>query len=102
MRAKALTIVALRAQRLMRLVRGRSGAQRRELPIELGKRARQLFLASVVLGVFQLAAELSAREPERLRAAQLLRVLLALPACAARTLFLALVHPFLNTILRVD
>ena len=79
-----------------------SGAQRCDLPFELGQRVRQLLPARVVSGRLKLPAELGVRQPERFDMPDLLGITVGLVARAARALLFAFVHAFLNPVLRVD
>jgi hypothetical protein len=83
-------------------VRGASGTHGGQLTIELSQGAGQLLLASVVLRLDELPAQFRVRQSQRLRPAEPLGVLFRLAHGAARALFFALVHPFLNTILSVN
>lgn len=84
----------------LRLVRAR--AERLELPLELGERARQLLTPCRMRRRFKLPAELGEREAKRFGPSQLLRVTIALRHRAPSPFFVPLVHAFLNAILCVD
>jgi len=80
----------------------RTRPERLQLALDLGKGARKLLPACGMRRGFQLAAELGECEAERLGAAELLGIAIAFRHRAPGSLFLAFVHPLLDSILCVD
>ena len=73
-----------------------------QLALDFGKGARKLLPSRGVRRRFELAAELGERETERFGAAELIGIAIAFRHRAPGPLFLAFVHPFLDSILCVD
>ena len=82
------------------LVRAR--AERLELTLELGERARELLPACGMCRGLKLTAEFGVCQAERFCAPQLLWIANALRHRAPRPLFFPLIHPFLDAVLCVD
>jgi hypothetical protein len=80
----------------------RTRAERCELALDLGERARELLAPCGVCRSLQLTAELGKGQTERFCAPQLLGIAIALWQCASRPLFFPLIHPLLYAVLCVD
>ena len=80
----------------------RADAERLQLTLDFLERARELLPAGGMRRRFELPAQLREGKPERFRPPQPLGIAIALRHGPARPLFFTLVHPFLNSILRVD